>query len=85
MSEQDHVYVLGDFIWNFKKNKDEALDVLHALTGKLHLIQGNHDYGIHMPEYRACFQEITSYKINTRFLAGEAAIGDTKPLLYAFL
>ena len=62
VSEQDHVYVLGDFIWNFKKNKDEALDVLHALNGKLHLIQGNHDYGIHMPEYRACFQEITSYK-----------------------
>ena len=58
----DHVYILGDFIWNFKKNRDAALDVLYALNGKLHLIQGNHDYGIHMPEYRACFQEITSYK-----------------------
>ena len=62
VSEQDHVYILGDFIWNFKKNKEAALDVLHALNGKMHLIQGNHDYGIHMPEYRACFQEITSYK-----------------------
>lgn len=38
VSEQDHVYVLGDFIWNFKKNKDEALDVLHA-SRKLHLIR----------------------------------------------
>lgn len=62
VSEQDHVYILGDFIWNFKNNKEAALEVVHALNGKLHLIQGNHDYGIHMPEYRACFREITPYK-----------------------
>lgn len=70
VSEQDHVYIVGDFIWNFKKNKEAAREVLKTLKGNLHLIQGNHDYGTDLPEYSSFFQEITPYKRVKDFLYG---------------
>ena len=56
---RDEVVILGDLSWG---KSEETNQLLQKLNGRLYLIQGNHDYGIHMPEYRACFQEITSYK-----------------------
>lgn len=41
VSNADHVYVLGDFLW--KAGSDEWIRILNKLNGNIHLIQGNHD------------------------------------------
>ena len=40
VTEDDHVYVLGDAFW---KNEEESLKILKELKGHLHLVRGNHD------------------------------------------
>lgn len=40
VTEEDHVYVLGDAFW---KNEEESLKILKELKGHLHLVRGNHD------------------------------------------
>ena len=40
VTEDDHVYVLGDAFW---KNEEESLKILKELKGHLHLVSGNHD------------------------------------------
>ena len=40
ITEDDHVYVLGDAFW---KNEEESLKILKELKGHLHLVRGNHD------------------------------------------
>lgn len=41
VSNADHVYVLGDFLW--KAGSDEWIRILNKLNGNIHLILGNHD------------------------------------------
>lgn len=40
VTEDDHVYVLGDAFW---KNEEESLKILKEIKGHLHLVRGNHD------------------------------------------
>lgn len=40
VSEQDTVYILGDFSW-YREN--ETIEILHRLVGRKVLIKGNHD------------------------------------------
>lgn len=58
VDDDDHIYILGDFIW---KNTENSVELVNSLKGYKHLITGNHDR-IQNLEYQKCFQEITTYK-----------------------
>lgn len=40
--ERDHVYILGDFVWNTTSKKDYR-ELIKELNGNIHLVIGNHD------------------------------------------
>ena len=60
VSNGDHVYLLGDFIW--KAGSDEWLRIIHKLNGNIHLILGNHDPRQYSTGVQKALAEITSYK-----------------------
>lgn len=67
----DHVYILGDFVWKFNSaNQNEVMRVLNSLNGNLHLILGNHDR-TNSSIFKKRFDEITNYKRLTDVLHGE--------------
>ena len=41
VSNEDHVYILRDFLWKAESN--EWIRILNKLKGNIHLILGNHD------------------------------------------
>jgi len=55
----DTVYVLGDMIWNTRK--DEALDIIKSLKGQIILIKGNHDRFVSNGEVRKAFAAVKDY------------------------
>lgn len=60
VSNGDHVYLLGDFIW--KASSDEWLRILRKLNGNIHLILRNHDPRQYSTGVRKALAEITPYK-----------------------
>lgn len=60
VSNADHVYVLGDFLW--KAGSDEWIRILNKLHGNIHLIQGNHDCKQYSTGVRKKLAEICHYK-----------------------
>lgn len=62
VSMADHVYVLGDMIWRFNSaNQEEAMQLLKAMNGNIHLITGNHDI-CKSSVFKSRFEEIIPYK-----------------------
>ena len=59
VSEDDHVFLLGDV--TFYKG-EKAIEVLYALNGKISLILGNHDQRKRMEETDR-FEHISSYPV----------------------
>lgn len=60
VSDEDVVYIVGDFAFKSAKN---PVDILHRLRGKKVLIEGNHDdKNLRNPEFRKCFIEICQLK-----------------------
>lgn len=59
VTNEDHVYVLGDFIWDKASNWPFFLK---QLKGNIHLIQGNHDLKQYNPEVMKYLVEVTNYK-----------------------
>lgn len=67
----DHVYICGDLIWKFNnENRDEAMRILNAMNGNLHLIVGNHDK-VKSALFKKRFEEIVFYKRVQDYLDGE--------------
>lgn len=63
----DHIFILGDL--SFRK-VDETLSILNRLPGQKHLIQGNHDKGLH----RSCLDRFTFVKDRYRLKVGDYRI-----------
>lgn len=62
VSNSDHVYICGDLIWKFNnENRDEAMRILNAMNGNLHLVLGNHDK-VRSTVFKRRFEEIVFYK-----------------------
>lgn len=62
VSNSDHVYICGDLIWKFNnENRDEAMRILNAMNGNLHLVLGNHDK-VRSVVFKKRFEEIVFYK-----------------------
>lgn len=60
VSDQDVVYILGDFHWGKAK---EWPAILSQLNGQKELIRGNHDIKLPMnPEVRKFFRDVKDYK-----------------------
>ncbi len=61
----DDIYVLGDLAMG---RKERLYDLLPKLTGRIHLILGNHDYRIkkekNLHEYFVCVEKVKSISIN---------------------
>ena len=56
----DDVYILGDISWY---NSTKTVEIFKQLSGRLHLIKGNHDTAVlKNHELRGLFVEITDYK-----------------------
>ena len=56
VTNNDSVYILGDFSFRLKKDPGEVLTKLH---GHKHLILGNHDYAIKSSELAlSCFESV---------------------------
>lgn len=71
VTNADHVYILGDFVWHFsEKNKDEVMQLLKNMNGNLHLIIGNHDTS-KPAVFKRRFKEVTHYKKLTDMLHGK--------------
>lgn len=60
VSNADHVYVLGDFLW--KAGSDEWIRILNKLNGNIHLILGNHDPEHYSTGVQKRLSEICHYK-----------------------
>ena len=59
VSEDDTVYILGDF--SFKASKEKCIEILKQLKGKKILIKGNHDKYIGQRDFDNCFEKIYDY------------------------
>lgn len=60
ISNEDHVYHLGDFIW--KAGTEEWMRLLNKLNGNIHLIKGNHDPKTYSSGIKKRLAEICDYK-----------------------
>lgn len=59
VQKNDHVYILGDFIW---KKRSAWPEIINSLKGRKTLIIGNHDPREYSLEIKKCFDGITDYK-----------------------
>jgi calcineurin-like phosphoesterase family protein len=59
VSQDDTVYILGDFCWD---TEDRWIVILNQLNGKKVLIRGNHDLKTMSQQLRNKFQDIKDYK-----------------------
>lgn len=60
VSADDHVYILGDL---FCSQNADIGSFLERLTGKLHLIEGNHDHSWLREEFYAYFESIEKMQV----------------------
>lgn len=60
VSNGNHVYMLGDFIW--EAGSEEWLRIIHKLNGNIHLILRNHDPRQYSTGVQKALAEITPYK-----------------------
>ena len=58
VSDEDTVYILGDFCWN---STEEWIRILNKLSGHKVLIRGNHDPEDMPTELTGCFDDIRDY------------------------
>lgn len=71
VTNADHVFILGDFVWKFTAdNRDEVMKMLKEMNGNLHFIIGNHDK-IKDSNFKKRFEEIVHYKRVDDVLDGE--------------
>ena len=71
VTNADHVFILGDFVWKFTAdNRDEVMKMIKEMNGNLHLIIGNHDK-IKDSNFKKRFEEIVHYKKVDDILNGE--------------
>lgn len=71
VTNADHVFILGDFVWKFTAdNRDEVMKMIKEMNGNLHLIIGNHDK-IKDSNFKKRFEEIIHYKRVDDVLDGE--------------
>ena len=73
VTENDHVYILGDIIVCHEEELEEKLEhTVAMLNGNLHLITGNHDYKyLDSPIFRRYFKSIDEAKLirdNNRYV-----------------
>lgn len=61
VANDDHVYILGDFIW-LKPNLPEYQETIQSLRGQKHLIRGNHDPQEMPSPIKKLFASIDDYK-----------------------
>ena len=59
VTNEDHVYHLGDFCWG---KTDEWIRILKRLNGNIHIIKGNHDLKEYSPQLKKLLAEVTDYK-----------------------
>lgn len=59
VTDEDMVYILGDFIWLPESNWPS---LIKPLKGQKTLVRGNHDPKEYSADTKACFTEITDYK-----------------------
>ena len=59
VTNEDTVYILGDFCWG---KEDRWMEILDQLKGKKVLIRGNHDLKKMSSELRNKFQDVKDYK-----------------------
>ena len=69
VSNEDHVYVLGDFLWKAESN--EWIRILNKLKGNIHLILGNHDPKHFSTGVQKKLSEICHYKEVTETIDGK--------------
>lgn len=61
VTADDDAYILGDVFYRYQ---GKPVDFLHQLNGRLHLITGNHDYGLLKDEEAlACFVSVDKLKM----------------------
>lgn len=71
VTNADHVYILGDFVWKFNsENRGEVMEMIKSMNGNLHLILGNHDK-IQDSGFKKRFEEIVHYKRITDTVNGK--------------
>jgi len=58
VTNNDTVYILGDFLWKYT---DESINWVKSLNGNKRLIKGNHDK-CHDTKFKNLFQVITPYE-----------------------
>ena len=59
VTNEDTVYVLGDFC--FRTSKQDAIKILKQLNGKKILIKGNHDKYAGQRDFDECFEKVCDY------------------------
>ena len=59
VTNEDHVYHLGDFCWG---KTDEWIRILKRLNGNIHIIKGNHDLKGYSSQLKKLLAEVTDYK-----------------------
>ena len=59
VTNEDHVYHLGDFCWG---KTDEWIRILKRLNGNIHIIKGNHDLKGYSTQLKILLSEVTDYK-----------------------
>ena len=60
VTNQDDVYILGDFCWS--KDENEWLRLLNRLNGRKFLIKGNHDLKQYSQKLKNALHDIKEYK-----------------------
>ena len=60
VSNEDQVYILGDFCFG---NKDETIRILKQLKGQKFLVKGNHDHILKDKDVRDCFAWVKDYYV----------------------
>lgn len=58
VTEKDHVYILGDFVWG---GAGHWMELTPKLQGKKILLRGNHDLKKMSPELLVMFEKVTDY------------------------
>lgn len=75
VTDEDMVYILGDFSWY---NEEQTVEILDRLKGKKTLIRGNHDD--FSPRFFAAFEDVFDYFEARDFESGEIVVLSHYPM-----